>query len=130
MHELFFLVIFLKLHCSLQKMNGQQSMHSVRKLLDSTDENKEEGILYKMRLVEISKNILWIWTWNSYNFNYTVSRPDSTQLKHSEVPEFRPMWNIFMRQCSWSFWRGSWSADPYLWLMDPDPTPFFSERSS
>ncbi len=30
-------------------------------------------------------------------------------------------------QCwgSMTFWCGSGSTDPYLWLMDPDPTPFF-----
>jgi hypothetical protein len=35
------------------------------------------------------------------------------------------------KQCwgSVTFWRGSGtgSADPYLWLMDPDLTPFFSD---
>ncbi len=32
-------------------------------------------------------------------------------------------------QCwgSVTFWCGSGSLDPYLWLMDPDPPPFFSE---
>ncbi len=32
-------------------------------------------------------------------------------------------------QCwgSVTFWRGSGSPDPYLWLMDPNPTPFFSD---
>jgi hypothetical protein len=24
---------------------------------------------------------------------------------------------------SMKFWFGSWSADPYIWLMDPDPDP-------
>ncbi len=33
------------------------------------------------------------------------------------------------RQCwgSVTFWCGSGSAYPYLWLTDPDPTPFFSD---
>jgi hypothetical protein len=32
-------------------------------------------------------------------------------------------------QCwgSLKFWCGSGSPDPYLWLMDPDPTPSFNE---
>ncbi len=32
-------------------------------------------------------------------------------------------------QCweSVTFWSGSGSADSYLWLTDPDPTPFFSD---
>jgi hypothetical protein len=38
---------------------------------------------------------------------------------------------LFWRQCwgSVTFWCGSGSADPYLWLMDPDPYPTLDPTS-
>ncbi len=38
-------------------------------------------------------------------------------------------WDIYeIQSCgSMKFWYGSGSADPYLWLMDPDPAIFVSD---
>jgi hypothetical protein len=40
-----------------------------------------------------------------------------------------PLDPIYTMQCwgSVTFWCGSGSPDQYLLLMDPDPTPFFSD---
>ncbi len=58
--------------------------------------------------------------------------PESDSEKSLD-PDPSPGKKLTKEQCwgSVTFRRGSWSADPYIWLTDPDPTPdptpFFSD---
>ncbi len=69
-------------------------------------------------------------------FHFNLTRPPALLLQGCCRERRRIIYclkHFFHCWISVTFWRGSGSAEPYLWLMDPDPdpttypTPFFSD---